>query len=84
MIADAMSLRSSQGSEERSLVLHLLLTTFAGEEIQLAIDLQEYDRLTIWGTAAPLVASCNSFIRTPTKCWLTPFGTLCVTITVST
>ena len=45
MIADAMSLCSSQGSEERSLVLPLILTTFAGEEIQLAIDLQEYDRL---------------------------------------
>ena len=40
-----MSLCNSQGSEERSLVLHLKLTTFAGEEIQLAIDLQEYDRL---------------------------------------
>ena len=26
-------------------MLHLMLTTFAGEEIQLAIDLQEYDRL---------------------------------------
>ena len=45
MLADAMSLCSSQGSEERSLVLPLILTTFAGEEIQLAIDLQEYDRL---------------------------------------
>ena len=44
-LADAMSLCSSQGSEERSLVLHLMLTTFAGEEIQLAIDLQECDRL---------------------------------------
>ena len=43
--ADAMSLCNSQGSKERSLVLHLKLTTFAGEEIQLAIDLQEYDRL---------------------------------------
>ena len=44
MLADAMSLCSSQGSEERSLVLQLMLTTFAREEIQLAIDLQEYDR----------------------------------------
>ena len=40
-----MSLCSSQGSEERSLVLHLMLTTFAGEEIQLTIELQEFDRL---------------------------------------
>ena len=45
MVEDAMSLCSSQGSEERSLVLHLMLTTFAGEEIQLTIELQEFDRL---------------------------------------
>ena len=45
MVEDAMSLCSSQGSEERSLVLHLILTTFAGEEIQLTIELQEFDRL---------------------------------------
>ena len=31
--------------EEKSLVLHLTPTTLAGEDIQLAIDLQEYDRL---------------------------------------
>ena len=52
MIEDAMSLCSSQGSEERSLVLHLMLTTFAGEEIQLAIDPQEYDRLNEFENAA--------------------------------
>ena len=46
MIVDAMSLCSSQGSEDGSVVIHLTLTTFAGEEIQLAVDLQEYDRLT--------------------------------------
>ena len=34
-----------QGSEERSSALALTLTTLAGEEIQLAIDPQEYDRL---------------------------------------
>ena len=38
----------------------------------------------ICGTAAPLAASYNSFIRTPAKFWLTPFGTLCGTIIVST
>ena len=42
MIADAMSLCSSQGSEEKSLPVHLTLTTLSGEEIQLAIDLQEF------------------------------------------
>ena len=45
MVEGAMSLCSSQGGEERSLVLHLSLTTFAGEEIQLTIELQEFDRL---------------------------------------
>ena len=32
-------------SEERSLALHLILITFAGDEIQLSIELQEFDRL---------------------------------------
>ena len=27
------------------MVLHLILTTLAGEEIQLTLELQEYDRL---------------------------------------
>ena len=34
-----------KGSEERSSTPALTLTTLAGEEIQLAIDPQEYDRL---------------------------------------
>ena len=45
MIGDISSQGSSLVSEERSLVLHLILTTFAGEEIQLSIELQELDRL---------------------------------------
>ena len=40
MVEDIMSLCSSPVSEERSLVLHLILITFAGEEIQLTIELQ--------------------------------------------
>ena len=45
MIADHISVTSSQWSDERSMVLHLILTTLAGEETQLTIELQEYDRL---------------------------------------
>ena len=45
MIGDISSQGSSLVSEERSLVLHLILTTFAGEEIQLSTELQEFDRL---------------------------------------
>ena len=45
MVEDLMSLCSSRGSEERSLVIHLILTTLAGEEMQLTVELQEFDRL---------------------------------------
>ena len=45
MLADHMSVSTSQWSEERSMVIHLILTTLAGEEAQLTIELQEYDRL---------------------------------------
>ena len=43
MTTDFMSVTSSQWSDERSMVLHLILTTLAGET-QLTIELQEYDR----------------------------------------
>ena len=42
---DQITVNSSQWSSERSLVLHLILTTLAGEEIQLTLELQEHDRL---------------------------------------
>ena len=45
MTADSVSMTSSQWSDERSMVLHLILTTLAGEETQLTIELQEFDRL---------------------------------------
>ena len=45
MLADQISETSSQRSDERSLILHLILVTLAGEEIQLTLELQEYDRL---------------------------------------
>ena len=44
MTTDFMSVTSSQWSDERSMVLHLILTTLAGEETQLTIELQEYGR----------------------------------------
>ena len=40
---------SSPASNERSLVLHLVLTTLVGEDLQLVIDLQEFDRLDEFG-----------------------------------
>ena len=43
MTTDLMSVTSLQWSDERSMVLHLILTTLAEEETQLAIELQEYD-----------------------------------------
>ena len=45
MLADHISVSSSQWSEERAMVLHLILTTLSGEEAQLTIELQEFDRL---------------------------------------
>ena len=45
MLADHISVSSSQWSEERSMVIHLILTTLSGEEAQLTIELQEFDRL---------------------------------------
>ena len=45
MLADCMSVSTSQWSEERSMVIHLILTTLAGEEAQLTIELHEYDCL---------------------------------------
>ena len=45
MVGDTWSQTSSLISNERQLVLQLLLTTLSGEEIQVVIDLQEFDRL---------------------------------------
>ena len=46
MLADHMSVSTSQWSEKRSMASHqLILTTLAEEEAQLTIELQEYDRL---------------------------------------
>ena len=45
MHGDMVSQTSSLVSNERQLVLQLLLTTLSGEEHQVIIDLQEFDRL---------------------------------------
>ena len=45
MIADHISVSTSQWSEERSMTIYLILATLAGEETQLTIELQEFDRL---------------------------------------
>ena len=41
MLADHISVSTSQWSDERSMTMHLILTTLAGEETQLTIELQE-------------------------------------------
>ena len=43
---------SSLVSNERQLVVHLLLTTLSGEEHQVIVDLQEFDRLDEFETGA--------------------------------
>ena len=48
MVGDTWSQTSSLASNERSLVLQLMLT---GEEVQVVIDLQEFDRLDEFETA---------------------------------
>ena len=65
MFEDNMSLCSSLVSEERSLVLQLILITFAGEEIQLTIELQEFDRLNEFENAVleqlPYIGESSTF-----------------------
>ena len=95
MVEDLMSLCSFRGSEERSLVIHLILITLAGEEMQLTVELQEFDRLNEFENAVlqqlPYVGESSAFgcelilhTKTTADAWLTQFGTPCVTITVST
>ena len=64
---DTLSQISSLASEERSLVLYLVLTTLAGEELQLSIELQEFDRLDEFENAAleslPFIGGCSTFGR---------------------
>ena len=96
MVEDLMSLCSSRGSEERSVVMHLILITLAGEEMQLTVtvELQEFDRLNEFENAVlqqlPYIGESSTFgcelgfAKIPANAWLAQFGTPCVTTTVST
>ena len=44
MFADHLSVSPSQWSEERSMVIHLISTTLAGEKAHLTVDRQEHDK----------------------------------------
>ena len=65
MLADHISVSSSQWSEERSMVIHLILTTLSGEEAQLTIELQEFDRLQEFESAVleqlPEIGNSSTF-----------------------
>ena len=51
MHGDMESQTSSLVSNERQLVVHLQLTSLSGEEYQVIVDLQEFDRLDEFETA---------------------------------
>ena len=65
MHCDAVSQTSSLVSNERQLVLQLLLTTLSGEEHQVIIDLQEFDRFDEFETAVleqlPTIGGSSTF-----------------------
>ena len=65
MLSDMVSQTSSLVSNERQLVLQLLLTTLSGEEHQVIIDLQEFDRLDEFETAVleqlPTIGGSSTF-----------------------
>ena len=65
MVGDTWSQTSSLVSNERQLVLQLMLTTLSGEEIQVVIDLQEFDRLDEFETAVleqlPIIGGHSTF-----------------------
>ena len=46
MIADHISVSTSQRSEERSMTIYLILATLAGEETQLTIE-QEFENAVL-------------------------------------
>ena len=62
---DIESQTSSLVSNERQLVVHLLLTTLAGDEHQVVVDLQEFDRLDEFETAVleqlPTIGGSSTF-----------------------
>ena len=64
---DIESQTSSLVSNERQLVVHLLLTTLAGDEHQVIVDLQEFDRLDEFETAELTFVQCDTgqLLRNP-------------------
>ena len=65
MIADHISVSTSQWSEERALTMHLVLTTLAGDEAQLTIEIQEFDQLHEFENAVmeqlPVIGASSTF-----------------------
>ena len=65
MPADHISVSTLQWSDERSMIMHLILTAMAGEETQLTIELQEFDRLHEFENAVleqlPEIGESNTF-----------------------
>ena len=65
MVGELSSQDSTPASAERSVVFHLILVTLAGEEIQLPIELQEFDRLSEFENAVleslPLIGKHSTF-----------------------
>ena len=67
---DIESQTSSLVSNERQLVVHLLLTTLAGDEHQVVVDLQEFDRFDEFETAVleQLPTIGGSKVKAPYSC----------------
>ena len=65
MHCDMESQTSSLVSNERQLVVHLQLTSLSGEEYQVIVDLQEFDRLDEFETAVleqlPIIGGNSTF-----------------------
>ena len=66
----AVHLRKARGmssacGEERAMVIHLILTTLAGEEAKLAIEIQEHDRFQEFENAVieqlPMIGESTTF-----------------------
>ena len=85
---------SSLVSNERQLVVHLQLTSLSGEEYQVIIDLQEFDRLDEFetavleqlptiGGAAHLVANSPLFDEIPGSSCEVRYGTPLETVITS-
>ena len=65
MQSDMESQTSSLVSNERQLVVHLQLTSLSGEEYQVIVDLQEFDRFDEFETAVleqlPTIGGTSTF-----------------------